>query len=69
VDLRLLRSPWSDLVDRRQPHLEPGMTLAVESFIGHREGGEGVKLEEQILITEHGVERLSVYGLDDRLIA
>ena len=30
--------------------------------------GEGVKLEEQILITEHGVERLSVYGLDDRLL-
>jgi Xaa-Pro aminopeptidase len=47
--------------------LEPGMTLAVESFIGHRDGGEGVKLEEQVLITERGVERLSVYGLDDRL--
>jgi Xaa-Pro aminopeptidase len=48
--------------------LVPTMTLSVESFIGHRDGDEGVKLEEQILITDNGTERLSVYGLDDRLI-
>lgn len=39
---------------------EPGMKVCVESFIGHEDGGEGVKLEEQVLITEKGVERLSV---------
>ena len=32
--------------------VEPNMTLCVESFIGHEEGGEGVKLEEQVLVTE-----------------
>ncbi len=37
----------------------PGMTLCVESFIGVAGGREGVKLEEQVLITETGVERLS----------
>jgi Xaa-Pro aminopeptidase len=47
--------------------IEPNMTLSVESFIGHRDGGEGVKLEEQILITSDGTRRLSVYGLDNRL--
>ena len=37
------------------------MTLCVESFIGSEGGREGVKLEEQILVTENGVERQSSY--------
>lgn len=41
--------------------VEPGMTLCVESFIGVEGGREGIKLEEQVLITETGVERLSSY--------
>ena len=44
------------------------MTLSVESYVGHRDGGEGVKLEEQILITDTGIERLSVYGYDEGLL-
>lgn len=48
--------------------LEAGMTVSVEAFIGHRDGGEGVKLEEQVLVTETGVERLSTYGYDDQLL-
>ncbi|WP_148254143.1 M24 family metallopeptidase [Aidingimonas lacisalsi] len=42
--------------------IEPGMTLCVEAYIGHRDGVQGVKLEEQVLITEQGIERLSTYG-------
>ena len=41
--------------------VEPGMTLCVESFIGSEGGREGVKLEEQVLVTENGVERQSGY--------
>ena len=41
--------------------LEAGMTLCVESFIGVEGGREGVKLEEQVLLTDHGVERISRY--------
>ena len=41
--------------------IEPGMTLCVESFIGSEGGREGVKLEEQVLVTENGVERQSSY--------
>ena len=37
------------------------MTLCVESFIGSDGGREGVKLEEQVIITETGVERMSTY--------
>ena len=39
--------------------LEPGMVLTTEAFVGPRDGGEGVKLEEQVLVTENGPERLS----------
>jgi Xaa-Pro dipeptidase len=47
---------------------EAGMTVSVESFIGSEYGVEGVKLEEQILITETGYQRLSTYPYDDRLL-
>ena len=40
------------------------MTLCVESFIGSEGGREGVKLEEQVIITENGVERQSTYPFE-----
>ena len=48
---------------------EANMTVCVESFIGSRDGGEGVKLEEQVLITEQGTERLTTYPYEPRLLA
>jgi len=41
--------------------IEVGMTLCVESVIGLEGGSECVKLEEQIIMTETGVERQSSY--------
>lgn len=49
--------------------IEPGMTLCVESFIGHNDGGEGVKLEQQILVTETGIELLSEFPFEEALLA
>lgn len=46
----------------------PGMTLCVESFIGAEDGGEGVKLEQQVLITEDGVDVLSAFPFEDDLL-
>ena len=48
--------------------IEPGMTLCVESFIGIEGGREGVKLEEQVLVTDTGVERLSSYPFEPALL-
>jgi Xaa-Pro dipeptidase len=42
---------------------EPGMTVCVESYIGEEGGPDGIKLEEQVLITETGHEVLSTYPL------
>lgn len=46
----------------------PGMTLCVESFIGEEGGRDGVKLEQQVLITETGTELLSRYPFDTELM-
>ena len=48
--------------------LMPGMVVCVESYVGRHGGHEGVKLEDQMLITETGFEQLSAYPLDDRLL-
>jgi Xaa-Pro aminopeptidase len=48
---------------------ERGMTLCVEAYIGAVGGLEGVKLEEQVLITETGCETLSTYRYEDALLA
>jgi Xaa-Pro aminopeptidase len=44
------------------------MTLCVESYIGEEGGKEGVKLEEQVLITETGVELLSQFPFEEALL-
>jgi len=56
---------WTD--DTPDGVLEPGMVLCVESYIGRLGGREGVKIEEQILITATGNDKLSSYPLDERL--
>ncbi|MGI9606229.1 MAG: M24 family metallopeptidase, partial [Acidimicrobiales bacterium] len=44
--------------------LEPGMVLSVEAYVGSRAGGEGVKLEEQVVITDSGYELLAHHPLE-----
>lgn len=43
--------------------IEPGMVLCVESYIGAVGEPDGVKYEEQVVVTADGVERLSGYPL------
>jgi Xaa-Pro aminopeptidase len=44
--------------------LQPGMVLTCEAYVGARDGrSEGVKLEEQILVTENGPETLSGFPI------
>lgn len=49
--------------------IQPGMTLCVESYIGADDGVEGVKLEQQLLVTETGTELLSRFPFEDALLA
>lgn len=48
--------------------LEPGMVVSVESYIGEVNGLEGVKLEEELLITADGTELLSRFPFEESLL-
>jgi Xaa-Pro aminopeptidase len=48
--------------------VEPGMTLCVESYIGEEGGHEGVKLEQQLLITDGEPELLSSFPFEAALL-
>ena len=48
--------------------IEPGMVLCVESYIGEVGGLEGVKLEDELVITDRGAERISRFPFDDQLL-
>ena len=45
------------------------MTLCVEAYIGAEGGREGVKLEEQVVITDKGAQALSAYRYEESLLA
>ena len=47
--------------------IEPGMIICLESYIGWDRSAEGVKLEDQFLVHENKVERMSDYPFDERL--
>lgn len=48
--------------------LEPGTALCVEAYIGAVGGKEGVKLEDQVVITEDGYENLTKYPFEEILL-
>ncbi|BAO91495.1 M24 family metallopeptidase [Caballeronia cordobensis] len=48
--------------------IQPGMTLCVESYIGEEGGQEGVKLEQQLLVTETGTRLLSQFPFEEALL-
>ena len=56
---------WPDFEEKGYDGiLHPGMVLCVESYIGSAGGTEGVKMEEQVVITEDGCRLMSSYPLD-----
>ena len=45
--------------------LETGMVICVESYVGDTGGDEGIKLEDQVLITDTGPIVLSRYPFEE----
>ncbi|KAF5008201.1 hypothetical protein FDECE_5534 [Fusarium decemcellulare] len=48
--------------------IQPGMVICVESYIGEEGGTQGVKLEQQVLITDTGIEVLSEFPFEESLL-
>ncbi|WP_420419851.1 M24 family metallopeptidase [Pacificispira sp.] len=47
-------------------HVMPGMVICLESYIGSKKTGQGVKLENQFLVLEDGAESMSTFQFDQR---
>jgi Xaa-Pro dipeptidase len=43
------------------------MTICIESYIGEEGGAEGVKLEQQVLVTANGPQVLTTYPFEETL--
>ena len=48
--------------------LEPGMMLCVEAYVGEVGGADGIKLEDQLLVTEDGFENMVSCPFDPLLM-
>jgi Xaa-Pro dipeptidase len=66
---------WPNIVGRgfQEPDgeaevLQPGMTLCCESYVASERGIEGVKLEQQFLVTERGYELLTTFPFEEELL-
>jgi len=60
------RGPRRILPDRE---IKPGMVLCLECYAGRSGAPFGVKLEDQVLVTEGGAELLCTYPYDAKLLA
>ena len=60
--------PCVNFCDHHEGELEAGMVMSIESYVGAVGGHEGVKLEEQLVVTPDGPELLSAAPYDARLL-
>jgi len=66
IGLAVHEPPYITLMSKHDPEvIEANMVLAIETFVG--EGKQGVRLEENLLVTETGYEILSLYPYDSKL--
>jgi Xaa-Pro aminopeptidase len=49
--------------------IEAGMVLCVEAYVGESSGVNGVKLEDQVLITETGYDNMTHYPFEGKFLA
>ena len=62
---RPLITPIKKLAGYPPTTLQAGMVLALETYAGHKGGEDGVRLEENILVTEDGYELLTRWPIEE----
>jgi Xaa-Pro dipeptidase len=63
----IMNPQWFD-ASGHDGECQAGMIFCIESYVGSSGGGEGVKLEQQILVTDSGYEIISDMSFDDDLL-
>jgi Xaa-Pro dipeptidase len=68
LGISLHERPWlyksSDL-DSVELRYEEGMVLAIENWVGERGGTDGVRLEENVVVTKDGYDLLTKYPVNE----
>jgi len=58
--------PYITFLSKKNPvELQPNMVFAVETYAG--DGQQGVRLEEDLIVTDRGYEIISLYPFDEKL--
>ncbi|MEK6193068.1 MAG: aminopeptidase P family protein, partial [Deltaproteobacteria bacterium] len=58
-------SPYAKAIGLSPNELKAGMVIALETYAGHKGGKDGVRLEENILITQDGYEVLTRWPIKE----
>lgn len=67
VGLSTHEPPFITVASKKHPvKIEPNMVLAIETYAG--EGGQGVRLEENLIVTETGYEIISKFPHEEKLL-
>lgn len=68
VGLSTHEPPFITVASKKYPvEIRPNMVLAIETYAGN--GRQGVRLEENLVVTERGYEIISRYPHDERLLS
>jgi len=61
--------PHITFLSKKQPvTFKPNMVFAVETYVPDDEGKQGVRLEENLIVTEKGYEIISKYPFEEKLL-
>ncbi len=61
--------PFISFMSKKEPvELKPNMVLALEVYMGDQEIRQGVRLEENLIVTEKGYEIISLYPFEEKLL-
>ena len=60
--------PWFKGENPYDCELQAGMVVCIESYMGPKGERDGVKLEQQVLITDDGYEPLTQYPFEESLL-
>jgi Xaa-Pro aminopeptidase len=69
MGLSVHEPPYITYFSKEYPvEIKEGMVLAIENYVGRPGGKDGVRLEENLVVTENGYEIISKYPFDPKLM-
>ena len=69
IGLGVHEPPFITCFSKKYPvEIKKGMVLAIENYVGRSGGKDGVRLEENLIVTDDGYEIISKYPFEPKLM-